>query len=139
MQIRRRLSYANVMSTAAVFLAIAGGSTAIAITVNASKKSDINKKGNIRAGRVGAKELADGTVAASKLARIEVVTAQSGFTSSQANCAPGDVLMGGGAQAAGGQPLAASVPSPQGNAWIAGSGGNGTIAYALCLRNTSGP
>lgn len=130
---RVNLSYANVMSTIAVFLAIAGGSTAIAVTVNAGKKSDVNKKGNIRAGRVTAKKLADSNVVASKLARIHVVTA-SGAPFATATCPPGEVVIGGGGDVSGGERLAGSLPSPQGNGWLA-SGGPVTT-YALCLAAT---
>ena len=46
-----RLTYANVVATIALVIAVAGGTTAIAVSRSASK-SDVNKKGNIRGGRV---------------------------------------------------------------------------------------
>jgi hypothetical protein len=136
-RIRRHLSYANVMSTIAVIVAVAGGSTAVAVSVSTSKKSDINKKGNIRAGRVTAKKLADGNVVASKLARIEIITTSSpgGAT---ATCPAGSVLVAGGGTASGGERLSSSVPSPQGNGWSASGGAAPATAFALCLRGVAG-
>ena len=75
-KLRRKLTYANVVATLALIVAVAGGSTAVAVTANASKKkTDVNKKGNIRAGRVTAKKLANGNVTAAKLAGIDIVQA----------------------------------------------------------------
>jgi hypothetical protein len=137
LRIRRHLSYANVMSTIAVIVAIAGGSTAIAFTVSGSKKSDINKKGNIRVGRVTAKKLADGSVVASKLGAITVVQA-TGLNGAHAICPPGQRLLSGGAAPDGGAGVALEESLPEGNGWRAGinSGvGNRNITvYALCLR-----
>ena len=72
-RLRRHLSYANVAATLALIIAVAGGGTALAVAIHSSKKSDINKKGNIRVGRVTAKKLANGNVTAAKLAGIDVV------------------------------------------------------------------
>ena len=85
-KLRKKLTYANVVATLALIVAIAGGSTAVAVSVNAAKKkSDVNKKGNIRAGRVTAKKLADGNVTAAKLAGIDVVQA-TGADRASADC-----------------------------------------------------
>jgi hypothetical protein len=134
MRIRRHLSYANVMSTIAVVVAIVGGSTAVAVTVNASKKSDINKKGNIRASRVTAPKIANGAVTASKLAGIEVVqtTAPAGILA-QARCPAGARLISGGAAVGGSGSLASSSPGT-GEVWEAVTTGGNATAYALCLR-----
>jgi hypothetical protein len=136
-RIRRRLTYANVMSTIAVFVAIAGGSTAIAVTVSASKKSDINKKGNIRAGRVTSTKLADGAVTSGKLGAINVVQA-TGTNFATATCAAGHRLLGGGADIPGGAGAALQTSRPQGNSWNAsvnaGTGFHGVTVYALCLN-----
>jgi hypothetical protein len=136
-RIRRHLTYANVMSTIAVTLAVVGGSTAVAVTVNASKKSDVNKKGNIRAGRVTAQKLADGNVVASKLAGINVVEADSPGSFAQAQCPVGERPIGGGASVTGGAVLTLSAPDQGG--WKAGTNGGGNLAvYAICLKATPG-
>jgi hypothetical protein len=132
---RKHLSYANVTATLALIVAVAGGTTAVAVTVNASKKSDVNKKGNIRAGKVTAKKLADGSVVASKLAPTEVVSVQSGFPVSTATCPAGTRLIGGGGTAGLGERLFSSTPN--GNGWRAESPGT-PIAYALCLKTPGG-
>jgi hypothetical protein len=132
---RKHLSYANVTATLALVLAIAGGSTAIAVTVNASKKSDINKKGKIRAGRVTTPKIADGAVTAPKLTAIEIVQAQ-GITP-RAICPAGSRLLGGGGRALTTERLNSSAPlSPGsgGDGWEASAGLGGATAYALCLR-----
>ena len=129
---RGRLSYANVMSTIAVFLAIAGGSTAIAVTVNTSKKSDVNKKGNIREGRITSPKLANGAVTAAKFGAIDVVQASTAVGTATAVCPTGR-LIGGGGVVAGGASLAGTWP--QGNGWsVASNGAAQKTAYALCLK-----
>jgi hypothetical protein len=142
MRIRRHLTYANVMSTIAVIIAVAGGSTAVAVTVNASKKSDINKKGNIRAARVTTPKLANGAVTAAKLAGIDVVQATAPGTAI-ASCQSGERLLGGGALIQSNNPpgVALQASQPVGNTWKAfTSGGSPDLtAYALCLKSTSGP
>jgi hypothetical protein len=121
------------MSTIAVIIAVAGGSTAIAVTVNASKKSDINKKGNIRAARVTTPKLANGAVTAAKLAGIDVVQASTGVGVASAVCPGGERLIGGGGLVAGGASLAGSWPEQ--NGWSVVSNGPATkTAYALCLK-----
>jgi hypothetical protein len=132
-RIRRHLTYANVMSTIAVILAVAGGSTAIALTASA-KKSDVNKKGNIRAGRVTTLKLADGALTAPKLAGIEVVqaTAPAGITA-QARCATGARLLSGGGTVSGSGSLLSSRPGSS-EEWEAVTSSGNVTAYALCLR-----
>jgi hypothetical protein len=136
--VRRHVSYANVMSTLAVFLAIAGGSTAIAISVSASKKSDVNKKGNIRAGRVTTAKLANGAVTAAKLAGADLIQATA-LNSSTATCPPGEQLLGGGGDVPSGAGAALQTSRPTGNGWqavvSAGVGNRDVVAYAVCARN----
>jgi hypothetical protein len=133
MRIRRQLTYANVMSTIAVIIAVAGGSTAVAVTVNASKKSDINKKGNIRPARVTTPKIAGAAVTSPKLAAIDVVQASSAVTIATAICSGGERLIGGGGLVFGGASLAGSWPD--GNGWSVASNGAATkTAYALCLK-----
>ncbi len=71
--LRPHITYANVVATLALVLAAAGGTTALAVAIQGSKKSDVNRKGNIRSGRVTAKKLADADVTAAKLAGIDVM------------------------------------------------------------------
>ncbi len=100
-------------------MAVGGGSTAIAVSVNASKKTDVNKKGNIRAGRVTAKKLADANVTAAKLAGIDVVQANGGDRAI-ADCPDGERLLGGGAKINSGAPGVGLFESaPAGNGWEA--------------------
>jgi hypothetical protein len=128
----RKLTYANVMSTIAVVIAIAGGSTAVAVTVNASKKSDVNKKGNIRASRVTTPKLADAAVTAAKLGAVRVVQA-SGSPSGTAACSSGERLLGGGGSTT--VPAALVASRPEGNGWTATADTVANVtAYALCLR-----
>jgi hypothetical protein len=129
---RRHLSYANVMSTLALIIAVAGIPTAVAVTVQASKSSDVNKKGNIRASRVTTDKLADSNVTASKLAGIQTVQSTGGG-SATANCPAGTRVLSGGGTAF---PLNNSTPSGlggQGNGWSVSGGGQVTV-YALCLK-----
>jgi hypothetical protein len=141
-RLRRHLSYANVAATLALVIAVAGGTTAIAVS-KGSKKSDVNKKGNIRGGRVTASKLAAGGVTASKLAGIDIVQVSNVASSATATCPDGERLIGGGAQE-NGQPagvnLAASAPS--GNGWNArtntSSPASRLDAYALCLKAAPG-
>ena len=136
-KLRRKLTYANVVATLALIVAVAGGSTAVAVTVNAArKKSDVNKKGNIRAGRVTAKKLADGNVIAAKLAGIDIVQG-SGADRANADCPSGERLLAGGAKINSGPPGAALIDSaPSGNRWeaITNTGPADVTAYAICLR-----
>ncbi len=100
-RLRRHLSYANVAATLALIIAVAGGGTALAVAIHSSKKSDINKKGNIRVGRVTAKKLANGNVTAAKLAGIDVVQGSDTTTGDLAICPPGELLLSGGAELTG--------------------------------------
>jgi hypothetical protein len=128
-KLRGNLTYANVVATLALVIAVAGGSTAIAVTVNASKNSDVNKKGNIRAGHVTTAKLAAAAVIASKLGAIEVVRSTRP-NNAEADCPGGEQLLAGGAIGGGG-PVGSSYPL--GNGWFVESTGTPT-AFALCLK-----
>jgi hypothetical protein len=143
-RLRRHLSYANVAATLALVIAVAGGTTAIAVSKGSKKNNDVNTKGNIRARHVTAAKLANGSVIASKLAGIDVV--QRDFSTSgpghDADCPFGERLLSGGVDIHSPSPSGAAITSshPVGNSWE----GNVTIAtgdytvYALCLRAASG-
>ena len=138
----RHLNYANVTASLALIVAIAGGTTAIA--VSKSTKSDVNKKGNIRAGRVTTPKLQDGAVTAQKLAGGNITAGQlagvhlveaTGSPSASVTCPSGERLLSGGAvPVAGG--LDTSFPETP-NSWRA-SGAGGVRVIAICLKNTPG-
>jgi hypothetical protein len=119
---RKRLTYANVVATLALIIAVAGVPTAIAVTVQSSKNSDVDKKGNIRAGHV----------TADTLANIEVVSAgRSTSGEASAQCFPGERMLSGGY--ASGQPV--GINRPDNNGWTAtfiSSGGG--VVFAVCLK-----
>ncbi len=110
--IRTKLTYANVVSTLALIVAIGGGTTAIAIS-----------------GKVGAKDLAKTKVrevgSPSNVQAVDV----------KANCGKGERLIGGGGSMAQGS-LKSS--EPEGRGWRIQGGGTATPsnsgrAVAFCL------
>lgn len=126
--LKPHLSYANVVATLALIVAVSGGATAIAIT--AAKNSVTTK--SIRKGAVRAKTL--GPV---------VVRTATGDVQAIARCGKGErVLAGGGtADISGGPALGALQKStPAGNGWFVLAGKDGqpgalsVQAYAICLR-----
>jgi hypothetical protein len=136
-RLRPRLTYANVVATLALIAAVAGIPAAVAVT-RASSKSDVNKKGNIRAGRVTATKLADGAVTSPKLGSIDLIQA-TGDGAATANCPASERLLGGGGKIIGGGAPALQVSQPLGNSWLAvqnaGAGPANVIAYAFCLAS----
>jgi hypothetical protein len=136
-RLRPRLSYANVVATLALIVAVAGIPAAVAVT-KSSSKSDVSKKGNIRAGRVTTPKLADAAVTSPKLGGIDLVEATDSQTA-KAICPPGERVLGGGGEiASGGAPALAESRPLGSNIWLAvQNGGSGTAtvtAYALCLQ-----
>ena len=134
-KLRANLTYANVMSTLAVVLAIAGGTTAIAASVG---KNSVTSK-SIKPGHVTARDLAG----------VRVVTGGPGpGGTSRAACSGKEELIGGGAQGTQLNPPAAPENSlavlssyPEDNAWVVQQnryGAGNYQAYALCLRATPG-
>jgi hypothetical protein len=148
---RRHLSYANVMATIAVVIAVAGIPSAVAITTSRVKKNSVGakqlKKGSVTAdklapGAVTDAKIADGNVTASKLAGIHLVADnRAPGSGTLATCQAPERLLSGGATTEGGT-LSASQPeltSPTVNQWTsAGTGGSASNGYALCLKNTPG-
>ena len=128
-KLRPRLTYADVMSTVAVFLALAGGTTAIAVSVG---KNSVTTK-SIRAGNVTARDLAG----------IRVVTRSAATGILTASCDSNERLVGGGANQEG-DPQARFFGSyPDGNGWTASTltGPNPGVrltVYALCLKAVPG-
>jgi hypothetical protein len=126
-RLRLHLSYANVASTLALLIAIAGGTTAIAGS-NAAKNS------------VASSSIKPHNVTARDLAGIRIVQV-NGQVSAFAPCSRGERLLGGGGSPIPpGGPLGASRPGD--NGWFVQQGGGpGDVlmaAYALCLKAKPG-
>jgi hypothetical protein len=143
---RKHLTYANVVATLALIVAVAGGSAAIAISVKVKKNSVGTKqikKGSITAGKLadGAVtnvKLADGSVTGSKLTGTRIAKDQQApNVQADIGCATGEKMLSGGGASSGGA-LRDSFPGgPDG--WRAiGSGGGESSAFAVCLKATPG-
>src|ERR1044072_3774868 len=128
--LKTKLTYANVVATLALMLAVAGIPGAVAITKNKAtkvkfpKSADITNKGQIKAGHV----------TASKLAPIYV---RSGHD--RVECDPGSRLLSAGAGVSTSRPLSASLPDAgigpnvRTNAWV-GEAPVGPVGVSvLCL------
>ena len=110
LRLKSHLSYANVVATVALAVAVAGIPTAVAIT-KASKKSDVNKKGNIRAGRVTFREDRRRQRYSIEAGRNRVIQASGSVGSAEAKCPAGERLIGGGGRASSGtSTLSLSMP-----------------------------
>lgn len=127
--IRRNLSYANVMATIAVFVALGGG----AIAASAKKNS------------VTTRSIKPGNVTATDLAGIQVVVGPPQGGKTTATCPVGTRLISGGGRGDNlqmvGPPIALQSSHPDGNGWTVqpSAGGSGNVApYALCLKAKPG-
>ncbi|MGH2983163.1 MAG: hypothetical protein ACRDK5_02725 [Solirubrobacterales bacterium] len=117
--LRRKLSYANVVATLALVIAVAGGTTAIAVS-----KAPRNS--------VASSSIKPYNVTAGDLAGIRMVQAVAKGTAT-ASCARGERLLGGG----GSGDLAASFPINN-STWVGVSGSGDATAYAICLKAKPG-
>jgi hypothetical protein len=145
-KLRGHLTYANVVATLALIVAVAGGSTAIAISTKLKKNSVGTKQ--IKKGAITANKLAEGAVTNGKLAagsvtgpkltgtRIDVNTRPSG-SAATAQCPAPEKLLGGGGNSFGGV-LADSSPANPIQWGAFGSSGAMSVAYAVCLKATPG-
>jgi hypothetical protein len=130
-RLKKSLSYANVVATLALIVAVAGGGTAIALSVGKNS--------------VTTKSIKPGNVTARDLTGIRVVSGEiPGAGGGSVNCAPNERLLAGGAEARSTQNppgpdrfLRASHPTPDGNGWTARTDSNVTV-YVLCLRAKPG-
>ncbi len=86
---RPRLTYANVVATAALVVAVSGGATAVAL--------------NLRKGSVTTKSIRKGAITAPKLGPVVVrsATAEGPFAQVRAACLKGERLISGGGGATG--------------------------------------
>jgi hypothetical protein len=141
-QVRSRLTYANLMSTIAVVVALVGGTAWAAATIGAGdiKKNAVRSK-HIKNGAVTRRKLADGAVNSAKLASgavrapdlgrvivvnntISIPDANNGQTA--AFCPQGTRRIGGGgASAVFGMPIAGTRP-------------DGDTAWGTFARNDTG-
>jgi hypothetical protein len=123
---RRHLTYANVVATLALVVAVAGGATAIA-GGKAAKNS------------VASSSIKPFNVTASDLAGIRIVQS-TGQVNAFASCSRGERVIGGGGSPATGGPLGASRPGK--NGWFVqqgeGPGDRPMTAFALCLKGKPG-
>jgi len=118
---RKQLSYANVMSTLAVVIAVAGGTTAIAASLG---KNSVTTK-SIKSGNVTAPDLA-------KITRVEAADASGGVVT--ATCPGKSVLLGGG-----GGPATDGPSRTDPKSWVSGGTlGQPSTATALCLSTKTG-
>jgi hypothetical protein len=131
---RKHLTYANVVATLALIVAVAGIPSAIAITSKLKKNSVGTKQ--LKNGSVTAAKIARGSITAPKLGPVHRVTQTTPPTGSLVRCNPPERLLSGGAAAIGGF-LTDSEPELDGNQWHY-SGGGTVEGYALCLKATPG-
>ena len=127
---RRHLTYANVVATLALVVAVGGGSTAIAISAKKAPKNSVTSA-----------SITDGSVTAKDLARINIVSAPFFST---ANCAANEKLTGGGAIAIDGSGIERTTATerlqrsyPVGNGWST-QGLVNSRGFALCLSAKPG-
>ena len=124
-QIKSKLSYANVVATIALVVAISGGATAIALTAG---KNTVTTK-SIKPGNVTARDL--GPI--QTVVKTETLPA-GGPTVMRVSCPPKSrALSGGGA----GQSVNSSYPVPGG--WGVGFDTDGVASvYVVCLSDKPG-
>jgi hypothetical protein len=126
-RLRKHLTYANVTATLALVAAVAGGTTAIAIS-KAPKNS------------VASSSIKPLNVTARDLAGVRLVQVNQQF-SAFAPCPRGERLLGGGGSSIPPGFPDLGVSRPSGNGWFVqqGSGPNTLMAaYALCLKAKPG-
>lgn len=131
-QVRRKLSYANVVATLALVIAVAGIPTAVAVTKEKAGKNTVTSK-----------SIKDGTVTARDLARTRVVLGANAGGPRTASCGENERLLSGGV----GPTFRAnnlieakmidSYPSADAARWN-GWATPGTTVWALCLEATPG-
>jgi hypothetical protein len=130
--LRRHLTYANVVATLALVLAVAGGSTAIAI----SSKHKISGK-LIKPGTITTKQLKDGSITGPKLATIDRITVTGDSSGGgRADCPKGSTLVGGGVGSLG---AAVTDTGPAiAETWFGSVAAGSAIVTAMCLRANPG-
>jgi len=123
---RRHLTYANVVATLALVVAVAGGSTAVAIS--ASKKAPKNS--------VTSAAIRDGSVTAKDLAGVRYESALTNSNVQTLNCQPGEQLLSGGWSSP--AEVTADGPTQDGQGWLRANAPGGGVVSILCLRATPG-
>lgn len=123
--IKPHLTYANVVASLALLIAISGGATAVAIT--AGKNS------------VTTKSIRNDAVTARKLGPVAIKSAE-GPLQATARCAHQEQLLGGGATIDGSEGTLPALrkSQPSGNGWFAlanqATSGMTVRAFAVCLK-----
>ena len=150
--IRKRLTYANVVATIALFLALGGSSYALSVGTGSIKNNSVRsvdvrngtlRDRDVRRGALGGRAINErrlGTVFSAQTVRGTITVTATGNNNVVAQC-PGSyrVLSGGGAVIGNGS-LASSRPDPGSSGastspgWRAIRAGNGQVrAYAICV------
>jgi hypothetical protein len=148
--IRRRLTYANVVATLALFLALGGSSYALTVGSGSIKNNSVRsvdvrngtlRDRDVKRGALGAraiKESSLGTVNAARTVNGTITVTKQAANIAVAECPGSYRVLSGGATMVGPGFLTASRPDPGstgGNTspnWRAS--GNGTVrAYAICV------
>ncbi len=150
--IRRRLTYANVVATLALFLALGGSSYALTVGSGSIRNNSIRsvdvrngslQDRDIKRGGLGAravKESSLGTVNAARTVNGTITVIATGVGSVRAECPGSYRVLSGGASVIGSGSLFASKPDPESSGaatssgWRASRNGPGEVrAYAICV------
>ena len=150
--IRKRLTYANIVATLALFLALGGSSYALTVGSGSIRNNSIRsvdvRNGQLRdrdflRGSIGGRAIKEsrlGTVNSARTLRGTITVRAQGNGSALAECPGSYRVLSGGAQVLGGGNLTESRPDPgtEGGAtspaWRASKSGGGQVrAYAICV------
>lgn len=147
-KLKPHLSYANVVATLALIVAVAGIPTAVAVTKakknTVTSKSIVNgaiKPADLAENAVTSAKIGAGQVTAGDLAATEVISKQNTppMLGAQALCPTNGQLLGAGGAATGELIAIAPFTNPGSGGVSAGSTGlNGATAHAICLKETAG-
>jgi hypothetical protein len=142
MKIRKHLTYANVAATAALVVAVGGGTTAIALSGRNSVHSDDIKNGNVTARDLGEIRVMR------RLFTLPDAAADNNWTSTlfRLPCPKGTRILSGGGHIApvGNGRDAITLTDIDGNAWSVQAAQDtgqdaSVLVTALCLKGRPGP
>lgn len=147
-RMRRRLSYANVVATLALVVAVAGGATAVAGGFKALKNSVTSK--SIKDGNVTARDLTAAVRVDTAASVSDPIAGDGNFTfaGTQANCPGGGRPIGGGVTTGGINRVFVASSAMSATGWVGGvssdaGGARQFTVTAWCLikkpgKSTSG-